>query len=110
MSTWVKIDRRIDNMRGLIPNAVRVYLHLSRRADNSNKCWPSIREIGDACFTGVSTNVEVRKRLAGLALDELEARGLLVKSAHHKPDGSQISNSYKLVTDDAILNQTPPAG
>lgn len=87
----------IDDMTELSPNALRVYMHLSRRADKEGKAWPSYQAIGDHCFASVSDNPATRKTFARKAIDDLIAAKLIVKEERERDDGSQTSNAYVLI-------------
>lgn len=88
----------IDDMTDLTPNAMRVYMHLARRADADGMAWPSYQSIGDHCFKSVSDNPATRKSFARRALDELIEANLISKQAREREDGGQTSNGYSLST------------
>lgn len=92
----------IDDMTDLSPNAMRVYMHLTRRADKEGKAWPSYQAIGDHCFASVSKNAATRKTFARKAIGELVAAKLLVKEERSRDDGSQTSNGYILVNPPSV--------
>jgi hypothetical protein len=113
------IHSRIDDMTELSPNALRVYMHLCRRADKEGKAWPSYQTVGDHCFSSVSDNPSTRKSFARKAITQLIEAGLLVKEERARDDGGQTSNAYVLVNppclistpvpiDTPMLNKQPP--
>lgn len=95
----------IDDMTQLPPNAMRVYMHLVRRADKSGVAWPSYQGIADHCFASISDNPSTRKSYARKAIDQLIAAGLVRKELRAREDGGQTSNAYVLV--DPCLISTP---
>src|SRR6187549_2505188 len=88
---WVHSS--IDDMTNLSPNALRVYMHLVRRADKNGVAWPSYQTIGDHCFASVSEKPATRKTFARNAIDELIAAGLIRKEERVRDDGGQSSNA-----------------
>ena len=90
------IHSSIDDLTDLTPNAMRVYMHLARRAGKDNSAFPSYQSIGDHCFSSVSANQATRKSFARKAIDQLIEAGLIVK-ANRSTDGVNQSNVYKLV-------------
>lgn len=92
---WVHSS--IDDMTDLSPNAMRVYMHLVRRADAKGVAWPSYQKIGDHCFASVSEKPATRKTFARNAVDELIAAGLIRKEVRIREDGGQSSNAYTLI-------------
>lgn len=92
---WVHSS--IDDMTNLSPNAMRVYMHLVRRADKNGVAWPSYQKIGDHCFASVSDKPATRKTFARNAIDELIEAGLIRKEERIRDDGGQSSNAYILV-------------
>jgi hypothetical protein len=98
----------IDDMTNLTPNAMRVYMHLARRADKSGKAWPSYQAIGDHCFAAVSDNEATRKTFARKAVDELIAAGLVVKEERARDDGGQTSNAYVLINPPVSISTPMP--
>lgn len=101
------VNSSIDDMTDLTPNAMRVYMHLVRRADGDSVAWPSYQAIGDHCFKSVSDNPVTRKSFARRAVDELIAAGLLNKEAREREDGGQSSNAYKLTPVDSKRDPMP---
>ena len=73
------IHSTIDDMTDLSPNAMRVYMHLARRADKSGVAWPSLQSIGDHCFKSVYKHPDSRRKHAIAALDELIQAKLIHK-------------------------------
>lgn len=102
----------VDDLTQLTPNALRVYMHLSRRADNvSGIAWPSYQSIGDHCFSSVSENKATRRTFARRAIAELLKANVITKDPRQKDDGSQGSNGYCLVDPVSIKPMpinTPP--
>lgn len=90
------IHSTIDDMTDVTPNAMRVYMHLARRADKGGRAWPSYQSIGDHCFSSISDNAATRKSFARKCIDELIAAGLLLKEERTRDDGGQTSNGYVL--------------
>jgi hypothetical protein len=86
----------IDDMIGLTPNTMRVYMHLARRADKSGAAWPSYQSIGDHCFGSVYKNAESRRRHAMESIDELINAQLVRKEMRFNELGFQ-SNHYVLL-------------
>lgn len=91
------IHSTIDDMTDLSPNAMRVYMHLARRANKDGVAWPSYQSIGDHCFKSVSANASTRKSFARKAIDDLIAAGLVVKTHRVDEHGEHSSNAYQLV-------------
>lgn len=91
------IHSEIDDMVEVTPNAMRVYMHLARRADKGGRAWPSYQAIGDHCFASVSDNAATRKSFARKAIDVLIDAGLLKKEERAREDGGQTSNGYVLI-------------
>lgn len=106
------IHSQIDDMTDLTPNAMRVYMHLARRADKNGVAWPSYKSIGDHCFKSVSDNPATRKSFARKAIDDLVAAGLIERRARKDEDGSHSSNDYILLDpmsiDTPMLNKHTP--
>lgn len=96
------VRSEIDDMTDITPNAMRVYMHLSRRADAEGYAWPSYQAIGDHCFKSISDNPATRKSHARKAIEDLIGAGLLSKEARERDDGGQSSNGYKLSTVDSV--------
>jgi len=103
MSDDTLVDRRkpllfihssIDDMTDLSPNAMRVYMHLCRRANGNGVAWPSYQTMGDHCFASVSDKPATRKTFARNAIDELIKAGLILKEERVREDGGQSSNVY----------------
>jgi hypothetical protein len=92
---WVHSS--IDDMTNLSPNAMRVYMHLVRRANGKGVAWPSYQSVGDHCFISVSDKPATRKTFARNAIDQLIEAGLIRKEERLREDGSQTSNAYVLV-------------
>ncbi len=66
--------------------AMAVYMYLKDRSAAQGKCWPGIRTIA----AGLKLSRSTVKR----ALNELAAKGYLVKQARHRSNGSSTSNLY----------------
>lgn len=90
------IHSSIDDLTDLTPNAMRVYMHLARRAGKANSAFPSYQSIGDHCFSSVSANQATRKSFARKAIEQLIEAGLVSKT-NRNTDGVNQSNVYKLV-------------
>lgn len=102
---WVHSS--IDDMTDLSPNAMRVYMHLVRRANGSGVAWPSYQAIGDHCFASISDNPATRKSHARNAVDQLIEAGLIRKEQRIREDGSQTSNAYVLVNPESTSTPVP---
>lgn len=85
----------IDDRTDLTPNALRVYMHLARRADKAGFAWPSYQTVGDHCFSSVSDNPVTRRSMARKAIDELLAAGLISKE-NRQNDSGFTSNVYTM--------------
>lgn len=96
------IHSSIDDLTDLTPNAMRVYMHLARRAGKANAAFPSYQSIADHCFSSVSKNAATRKSFARAAIQQLIDAGLIVKTNRNE-DGLNKSNIYKLV--DPAVNE-----
>ena len=102
----------VDDMVDLTPNAMRVYMHLARRADKNGVAWPSYQSIGDHCFLSISDNKATRRSFARRAVDELLESGLVRKEARGDAETGQQSNAY-ILTDPMpigtpVLNRHTP--
>lgn len=104
------VHSSIDDSTDLTPNAMRVLMHLARRADNDGVAWPSYQAIGDHCFISISDNAATRKTFARKAIDELVKAGQISKESRERPDGGQSSNGYRLlpVESDPVPIKHPP--
>ena len=91
------IHSTIDDMTDITPNAMRVYMHLARRAGKSGFAFPSYQSIGDHCFSSVSDNHATRRSMARKAIDDLIAHKLIEKRARVTGDGDSDSNGYVLL-------------
>lgn len=99
------IHSTIDDMTDLTPNAMRVYMHLSRRADKSGAAWPSYQSIGNHCFGSVYDHPDTRRRHAVKAIADLVDAGLIHKGKRKHPRGQQ-SNCYTLL--EPVIAQSQP--
>jgi hypothetical protein len=86
----------VDDMTDLTPNAMRVYMHLARRANKCGEAFPSYQSIGDHCFGKVYKHADGRRKHAIAAVEELIAAKLIVKEMRQNEHG-QISNCYLLL-------------
>lgn len=66
--------------------AMTVYMYLKDRSDAQGKCWPGIKTIG--------ADLKLSRSTVKRALNELTAKGYLVKTSRHRPNGSSTSNLY----------------
>ncbi len=66
--------------------AMTVYMYLKDRSDAQGKCWPGIRTI--------AADLKLSRSTVKRALNELTAKGYLVKEERHRPNGSNTSNLY----------------
>lgn len=98
------IHSTIDDMTQLSPNDMRVYMHLSRRADKSGAAWPSYQSIGDHCFATVYKHADVRRRRAVESIAALVKAGLLKKEKRLTEHGQQ-SNQYILIDPVTVESQ-----
>jgi DnaD/phage-associated family protein len=89
----------VDDMTQVTPNAMRVLMHLARRADSEGECFPSMQSIGDHCFSCIIGKKETRRMMARRAVDELVAAGLVTRTGRAKGDGSQTSNLYRVASE-----------
>ena len=99
---WVHSS--IDDMTNLSPNAMRVYMHLVRRANGCGMAWPSLQSIGDHCFATVYQHPDTRRKHAIAALDELIAAKLIRKEEQISGKG-QHSNHYFLLDPVTVASQ-----
>lgn len=95
----------IDDMTGLSPNTMRVYMHLARRAQKSGAAWPSYQSIGDHCFATVYKHPDGRRKHAVAAIAELIKAKLIRKEMRVNEHGQQ-SNVYILL--DPVTLQSQP--
>lgn len=75
-------------IRGLKPATKIVLLHLADRHNPDFGCFPSIARLARDC--------EMSERSVHTHLAELEASGLITRSARHRHNGQQSSNEYTL--------------
>lgn len=111
-TSLIWVHSSIDDMTNLSPNAMRVYMHLVRRANGQGVAWPSYQSVGDHCFSSISDKPATRKSFARSAIDQLIEAGLIRKEERIREDGSQTSNAYVLVNPDPstpVLNKHPHA-
>jgi len=82
----------------LTVNAVRVYVHLARRAGKNNEAWPSYKSIGEHCFKATLPDAkpDTLRRLAITAVAELQTLGLLSVQKRGDKDKGNTSNLYRL--------------
>lgn len=104
------IHSTIDDMTGITPNAMRVYMHLARRAGKSGFAFPSYQSIGDHCFSSVSDNHATRRSMARKAIDDLIAHKLIEKRARVTGDGDSDSNGYVLLDTGMPIDTPMPIG
>ena len=97
----------VDDMTDITPNAMRVYMHLARRAGKSGMAFPSYQSIGDHCFTSVSANVSTRRSMARKAIAELITHNLIEKKARQNADGDSDSNGYIMLDVQGVPIDTP---
>lgn len=101
------IHSTIDDMTSLSPDTMRVYMHLSRRADKSGAAWPSYQSIGDHCFISVYKHPDGRRKHAVNAVAELVKAGLIKKEKRMNEHGQQ-TNAYVLL--DPVTVASQPGG
>lgn len=101
------IHSTIDDMTDLTPNTMRVYMHLSRRANKEGTAWPSYQSIGDHCFSSVNKHPDVRRRNAVAAIADLIKAGL-IKREKRKNEHGQQTNCYTLL--DPVTLTSQPEG
>lgn len=65
-----------------------VYMYLKDRSDAQGKCWPGIRTI--------AADLKLSRSTVKRALNELTAKGYLVKEPRYRPNGSFTSNLYTI--------------
>ena len=97
----------VDDMTDITPNAMRVYMHLARRAGKSGMAFPSYQSIGDHCFTSVSANTSTRRSMARKAIAELITHNLIEKKARQNADGDSDSNGYIMLDVQGVPIDTP---
>lgn len=68
--------------------AMVVYMYLKDRSDAQGKCWPGIRTI--------AADLKLSRSSVKRALNELAAKGYLIKEPRHRANGSSTSNLYTL--------------
>lgn len=72
-----------------LPHRARaVYMYLKDRSDGQGKCWPGIKTI--------ATDLGLSRSTVKRALNELVAKGYLLKEERHRPNGSCTSNLYSI--------------
>lgn len=75
-----------------------VYMYLCSCTNKCGECYPSIRQIAEAC--GVSqTSVKT-------AIKQLIEKGLILKINQYREDGGKRNNLYKLVTEEIKIEET----
>lgn len=95
-TSLIWVHSSIDDMTNLSPNAMRVYMHLVRRANGQGVAWPGLQSIGDHCFTTVYKHADSRRKHAVAALAELiDAK--LIRKEERMGDAGQKSNLYYLL-------------
>ena len=97
----------VDDMTDITPNAMRVYMHLARRAGKNGMAFPSYQSIGDHCFTSVSANASTRRSMARKAIAELITHNLIEKKARQNADGDSDSNGYIMLDVQGVPIDTP---
>ena len=90
------VHSTIDDMTNPTPNALRVYMHLARRAGRDGVAYPSYQSVGDHCFSSVSKNAATRKSFARRAIGELLDAGLITKQVAFDDAGDYSSNRYRI--------------
>lgn len=82
------VHSSIDDM-GLSAAAFRVYAHLARRANKTDRhCWPGIRAIAETCLLSKTTVMA--------AIIEIEQRGMVVVTKAQSKTEKQGRNDYFL--------------
>jgi len=87
-------------MEKLTSKARLVYLYFCRLASGRNTAFPAHRTTAAACGLSVSG--------ARLAIDELEAAGLVSRQAQYRDNGGQKSNLYTLTAPETENDNTEP--
>lgn len=68
--------------------AMAVYMYLKDRSDGQGKCWPGISTI--------AADLKLSRSTVKRSLNELSAKGYIVKTPRHRPNGSSTSNLYSI--------------
>lgn len=70
-----------------LPHRARaVYMYLRDRSGTTGSCWPGINRI--------AADLHLSRSTVKRALNELTAKGYLIKEERHRPNGSSTSNLY----------------
>lgn len=70
-----------------LPHRARaVYMYLRDRSGSAGSCWPGINRI--------AADLHLSRSTVKRALNELTAKGYLIKEERHRPNGSSTSNLY----------------
>jgi hypothetical protein len=70
---FTQLPNLIDDS-GLSPYAVRLYLHIKRRAGENGSCYETCRGMAEACKMGRSTISKARRELEAAGLIDVEIR------------------------------------
>lgn len=97
-TNWFKCPNEVFEL-GLSPKEMVVYLYIIRCENNSSAAYPSYATIAEKC--GIS------RRSAVNAINDLEEKGLLVKTVRRKGELNQ-SNLYTTV-DKCSAESAPPS-
>lgn len=73
---------------GLPHRAVAVYMYLRNRANKDKSCFPAVGTI--------AKDLSLSKRTVYRALDDLEQKGYVKRSARWRERGGRSSNLYEL--------------
>ena len=72
-----------------LPHRARaVYMYLRDRSGAAGSCWPGINRI--------AADLHLSRSTVKRALNELTAKGYLIKEERHRPNGSSTSNLYTI--------------
>lgn len=86
----IAINNIIKSEDHLTAKAVAVLHNLALHSNKSNECFPALKTIAKECRLSLRT---VQR-----ALDELLSAGIITKKHNYRPNGSQTSNIYKIIT------------
>jgi predicted transcriptional regulator len=87
-SGWFGVDKTVYKIQGLTKSAKKVYVYLSRIADQKGYCYPFYKTIAKRCNISTSTVAK--------ALNELEEKGLITRVVHRYSRRGVSSNIYRV--------------
>ncbi len=86
----IAINTIIKSEDHLTAKAAAVLHNLALHSNKNNECFPALKTIARECRLSLRT---VQR-----ALDELLSAGIITKKHNYRPNGSQTSNIYKIIT------------